>query len=338
MDMTDNSPHSTISSASDTGRQLAVSLMEHLVVPAFVLDAQSRVMIWNRACERLTGVLAASVIGTSEHWRGFYKSPRPCLADLIVQGRADQIDAYYPEHGSVIEPRDGLYAENWCVMPNLGARLYLATDAIPIYDNEGTLLAVIETLRDMTLQKLAQSALQELSNHDGLTGIANRRSFEDTLKLEWRRTMRDTQPLSLLMIDIDHFKTYNEIYGHAGGDECLKQIATDISNHMHRASDIVARYGGEEFAVVLPNSTLGGASVVAERLRSSIEKLALPFAGSASGHVTVSIGAASVMTSPLIDSWELISTADAALFDAKQGGRNRIAAMQVEAITEIASK
>ena len=332
MNTSDKSPESTTPSSLDAGRGLAVNLLEHLVIPTFVLDAQSRVLIWNRACERLTGIAATNVVGTSDHWRGFYKAPRPCLADLIIQGRTDQIDAFYPEHGSVVEPRDGLYAENWCVMPNLGTRLYLATDAVPIYDDEGTLLAVIETMRDMTLQKLAQAALQELSNHDGLTGIANRRSFDETLKTEWRRTMRDQQALSLLMVDIDNFKNYNNIYGHAGGDECLKRIAGGIADQMHRASDVVARYGGEEFAVILPNSSLAGAVVVAERLRASIEKLALPFAGSATGYVSVSIGAASVVTTPLADTWELISTADAALFEAKQNGRNRVEAIQVEAL------
>lgn len=324
----------SLPSTADAERGFAVNLMEHLVVPTFVLDTQCRVMIWNRACERLTGIAASAMIGTSDHWRGFYNVQRPCLADLIAQGRTGEVDAFYPEHGSVTEPRHGLYAENWCVMPRQGTRLYLAIDAGPIYDRDGKLIAVVETLRDMTLQKLAQAALQELANHDGLTGIANRRSFDDTLRLEWRRTMRDVQPLSLLMVDVDHFKQYNDTYGHIAGDECLKQVAQAMSNQMQRASDVVARYGGEEFSVILPNSSLDGALVVAERIRTAIQTLALPFAGSEFGRVTVSIGAATVMPSPLIDSWQLISTADAALYDAKGAGRNRIAAMNVAVLTE----
>ncbi len=320
-------------SASDAEREFAVNLMEHLVVPTFVIDAQCRVMIWNHACERLTGLSASEMVGKSDHWRGFYTAPRPCLADLLAQSRAAEVEIYYPEHGSIEEPRYGLYAENWCVMPHHGSRLYLAIDAGPIYDKTGKLIAVVETLRDMTLQKLAQTALQELANHDGLTGIANRRAFDETLKLEWRRNMRDAQPLSLLMVDVDRFKHYNDSQGHLAGDECLKRVASAMSDEMQRASDVVARYGGEEFAVILPNSALDGAIVVAERLRTAVEKLAIPFANSELGHITVSIGVASVVPSAAGDTWQLISTADAALYRAKASGRNRAIALQVEAMT-----
>jgi len=218
-------------------------------------------------------------------------------------------------------------------MPHHGSRLYLAIDAGPIYDKTGKLIAVVETLRDMTLQKLAQTALQELANHDGLTGIANRRAFDETLKLEWRRTMREVQPLSLLMVDVDRFKHYNDSYGHLAGDECLKKVAGAMSDEMQRASDVVARYGGEEFAVILPNSALDGAIVVAERLRAAVEKLGIVFANSELGHVTVSIGVASVTPSATGDSWQLISTADAALYRAKASGRNRAVALLVEVLT-----
>jgi diguanylate cyclase (GGDEF)-like protein len=335
MTNTDNAMRSVFLSTNETERAFAVNLLEHLVVPVFALDANGCVIIWNHACTKLTGIPAAEMIGTSDHWRGFYNVHRPCLADLIAQNRVNEVDVFYPEHGSIAEPRFGLYAENWCVMPQQGTRLYLAIDASPIYDGDGKLVAVIETLRDMTLQKLAQAALEELANHDGLTGIANRRSFDETLKLEWRRTTRDLQTLSLLMIDVDHFKKYNDTYGHIAGDECLKRIAQEMYKQMHRASDIVARYGGEEFAVVLPNSSLDGALVVAERLRSSIKSMALPFAGSESGYVTVSIGAACVMPTRLIDSWQLISTADAALFNAKQAGRNRVVGMEVAELNPV---
>jgi diguanylate cyclase (GGDEF)-like protein len=188
----------------------------------------------------------------------------------------------------------------------------------------------------MTLQKLAQTALQELANHDGLTGIANRRAFDETLKLEWRRAMRDNLPLSLLMVDVDHFKHYNDNYGHLAGDECLKKVASAMSDQMQRASDVVARYGGEEFAVILPNCTTEGATVVAERLRKAVEGLAIPFINSELGHVTVSVGVASVLPSPAGDNWQLISTADSALYRAKASGRNRAVALQVEALTTAA--
>jgi diguanylate cyclase (GGDEF)-like protein len=329
---TDNAPEKSTLTICETERGFAVNLMEHLIVPTFVLDTDGRVIIWNRACERLTGIAASDMLGSSNHWRGFYNVQRPCLADLIVHGRNSEISTFYPEHGSISEPRYGLYAENWCVMPQHGTRLYLAIDAGPIFDSEGKLIAVVETLRDMTLQKLAQTALQELANHDGLTGIANRRAFDESLKNEWRRTMRDVQPLSLLMVDVDHFKKYNDHYGHLAGDECLKRVAREMEKQMQRASDIVARYGGEEFSVILPNSTLDGAIIVAERVRAAIEKLGIVFADSSYGCVTVSIGAASIMPSPKVDPWQLISSADAALYGAKESGRNRVKSIQTETV------
>ena len=319
-------------STTEAERGFAVNLMEHLVVPTFVIDPAGHVMIWNHACERLTGLPASEMIGTNEQWRGFYNAPRPCLADLIAQSRIEEVDIYYPEHGSLSEARFGLYAENWCIMPHHGTRLYLAIDAGPIYDKRGQMIAVVETLRDMTLQKLAQAALQDLANHDGLTGIANRRAFDETLKIEWRRAMRDVKPLSVLMVDVDRFKIFNDSYGHLAGDECLKRVAAIMSSEMQRASDIVARYGGEEFAVILPDSSSAGAAVVAERVRTAVEGAQIPFSKSEFGHVTVSVGVSSVSPSPLIDTWQLLSTADAALYRAKAIGRNHVVSLDVETV------
>jgi PAS domain-containing protein len=124
--------------------------MEHLVVPTFVLDPDGRVMIWNRACERLTGLLGSEVVGTKEHWRGFYDEPRPCLADLVLQGASGE--ALYAELAPHTSDPGALTAENWCVMPQIGSRRYLAVDAGPIFSESGELLAVVETLRDITIQ------------------------------------------------------------------------------------------------------------------------------------------------------------------------------------------
>jgi diguanylate cyclase (GGDEF)-like protein len=301
--------------------------MEHLVVPTFVLDAECRVIIWNRACERLTGLKAEEVIGTREHWRGFYDTPRPCLADLVAQGRTAEIEALYHDHDHVGEGAilaHGRRAENWCVMPRLGTRLYLAIDAGPIYDDSGKLIAVVETLRDITAQKQAQDELQRLAMRDGLTSVANRRAFDDTLDTEWRRASRESRALSLLMIDVDYFKRYNDTYGHQIGDECLRQVAAAMSGVIKRASDSVARYGGEEFAILLPATEPEGALIVAERIREAVAGLKLPHRGSdAAGHVTVSIGVASVHVSNSGVPASLVARADAALYRAKHQGRNR---------------
>jgi diguanylate cyclase (GGDEF)-like protein len=175
----------------------------------------------------------------------------------------------------------------------------------------------------MTDEKTAQIALEQLATRDGLTGLANRRCFDNTLLAEWSRAMRQHQPLSLLMVDVDNFKAYNDANGHIGGDECLKRIATAVSSEM-RANDLVARYGGEEFAVVLPNQSLKGAACVAERIRTRVEQLQVPNLLAAGQLVTVSIGAATALPSPETNASELVATADAALYRAKHMGRNRI--------------
>jgi diguanylate cyclase (GGDEF)-like protein/PAS domain S-box-containing protein len=295
--------------------------METLAIPVFVLDTTFRVMLWNRACERLTGVPAREIIGTRDHWRSFFEERRPTLADLLIEDRAGEAGRIQPRLGLADEQH--MSAESWCDMPRVGRRRYIAADASPIYDDRGRLAAVVETLRDMTDEKLAQIALEQLATRDGLTGLANRRCFDETLHAEWTRALRQRQPLSLLMVDVDNFKAYNDANGHLGGDECLKRIATAVASEM-RANDLVARYGGEEFAVILPNQSLKGAASVAERIRTRVEQLQVPNRMTPGQHVTVSIGAATAIAAPDNSASELVAIADAALYRAKHMGRNRI--------------
>ncbi len=305
-----------------------VRLMEQLVVATFVVDADCRVVIWNRACERLTGLRASEVIGTREQWRAFYTEPRPCLADLIALGRTEEITARYDEYdrsGSDAVLSDCYRVRRWIEMPRLGARIYLTADAGPIYDESGKLVAVVETLRDMSVQKEAEAELERLATRDGLTSVANRRSFDETLNTEWRRATREARALSLLMIDVDFFKPYNDTYGHQGGDECLRRVAGAMSDVVKRSSDAVARYGGEEFAILLPATDPAGAGIVAERIRAAVEALHLPHSGSTvAEHVTVSIGVASVVVTTEGLPAQLVGAADAALYRAKHEGRNRV--------------
>jgi len=310
-------------SQADMQHGFALKLMELLVIPTFVIDVHGKVIIWNRACERLTGVDAWEVLGTTDHWKSFYHEQRPTLADLVMHGRDADAQALYQQHVRRNDNDSGLRAENWCDMPRVGRRRYLAADASPIFDAEGKLVAVAETLRDVTEEKRAQVALEQLATRDGLTGLANRRCFDDTLQAEWQRALRQEQPLSLLMVDVDNFKQYNDAYGHLGGDECLQRIACAVASEM-RANDLVARYGGEEFAVILPNQSLKGAAIVAERIRCRVEQLHLPNLGSTRHVVTVSIGAATALAAPGSDPSQLVATADSALYRAKHMGRNRI--------------
>lgn len=306
-------------------QEFAIKLMAHLVVPTFVLDAEGHVIIWNRACERLTGVMAADVLGTHEHWRAFYDAPRPCLADLLVQGRAAEIPALYADPDTLTTLEHGVHASNWCVMPQIGKELYLAIDAGPIYGDDGCLLAVVETLRDMTDHKRAQMALENLAASDGLTGLLNRRSFDGFLEREWARARRDVRPLALIMVDVDHFKRYNDSYGHPMGDECLRQVATALQAAVFRPGDVVARYGGEEFALILPAASADGATLVAERIKTQVGRLAIPHTGSEHGHVSVSMGIAAQIPEAGVTAESLLAAADAALYQAKHAGRNGFA-------------
>jgi diguanylate cyclase (GGDEF)-like protein len=156
--------------------------------------------------------------------------------------------------------------------------------------------------------------------------VANRRSFDQTLNAEWRRTTRESRGLSLLMVDVDFFKHYNDTYGHQGGDECLRRVAGAMTDVVKRTSDEVARYGGEEFAVLLPATDLEGSCIVAERMRAAVEGLAIPHARSeVADCVTVSIGVASMRASLDGHQRQLVDAADKALYRAKKEGRNRVA-------------
>nr|WP_315393859.1 diguanylate cyclase [uncultured Duganella sp.] len=312
---------------ADQPHGFALKMMELLVIPTFVLDGHGKVIIWNRACERLTGIAAWEVLGTADHWQGFYHERRATLADLVIQGRGAALAPRQAVRRG--DPDANLCAENWCDMPRLGQRRYLAADASPIVDNDGRLMAVVETLRDVTDEKCAQVALEQLATRDGLTGLANRRCFDNTLHAEWQRALRQHQPLSLLMVDVDNFKQYNDAYGHQGGDECLQRIAKAVASEM-RTNDLVARYGGEEFAVILPNQSLKGAAIVAERIRCRVERLDMPNLGTARHVVTVSIGAATALAAPDNDAGQLVAAADSALYRAKHMGRNRISMPSVD--------
>lgn len=170
----------------------------------------------------------------------------------------------------------------------------------------------------------ANQALQRLTLVDGLTGIANRRHFDQYLEQEWRRSVRDRQPLSLILIDVDYFKLYNDHYGHQVGDDCLRQIAQAIAIPLRRATDLPARYGGEEFAVILPNTDNAGAVYLAETLCQAVKAQHIAHEKSAVGPwVTISLGVATCLTSANLNPIDLISAADGLLYQAKQQGRDR---------------
>jgi diguanylate cyclase (GGDEF)-like protein len=189
---------------------------------------------------------------------------------------------------------------------------------------------IIGSLRDISIRKLAEDQLEEanrrleaLAGQDGLTGLANRRTFDNALAREHRRAVRDRTRLAMIMIDVDWFKPFNDRYGHPAGDECLKQVSRAIENTLHRPGDIVARYGGEEFAVLLPNTDENGAATIAERIRRAVLALAIEHDASPAKVATISAGVASCAPSAFDAGLEaLMRDADQALYRAKNSGRN----------------
>jgi two-component system, chemotaxis family, response regulator WspR len=167
--------------------------------------------------------------------------------------------------------------------------------------------------------------LERIACVDSLTGVANRRHTMALLDAEWKRSMRDGTPLSMVIVDIDHFHAYNETYGHPGGDACLRKVTAEIATCLRRPSDYVGRYGGEEFIAVLANTDASGARIVAERVRYAVERLAIPHStSSCSRYVTISVGFATMLPKSEHGVEMLIKAADSALLRAKASGRNRI--------------
>lgn len=210
----------------------------------------------------------------------------------------------------------------------------------PSGDNElGRLGSALHQFRSITLKadeaflaleqkaeelEVANGKLAELSVLDSLTGLYNRRRFDEALNIEWTRAMRSGRPVALLMIDVDLFKKFNDSYGHQAGDECLRQVASAIKANAGRASDLAMRYGGEEFCVLVPYTDLDQARVLAEAIRQSVEALAMPHEKSPFGMVTISIGLSVTLPDSARTPRDFLRTADEALYEAKAGGRNRV--------------
>lgn len=170
----------------------------------------------------------------------------------------------------------------------------------------------------------ANALLSRLNGIDELTGVGNRRSFDASMAAEWSRGLRHSKPLSLVMCDIDHFKHYNDHFGHVAGDYCIKGIAASLAEQIRRPSDKLARYGGEEFAIVLPDTDLAGALLVAEGCRRRVESLAIDESTGLRGPVTMSFGVASLVPKREESIQGMIEAADSALFEAKRAGRNAV--------------
>ena len=209
---------------------------------------------------------------------------------------------------------------------------FFDAEACAVFDAVADLVAgAIHFARIADELQQANRKLEQLSMIDGLTGIANRRRFDQQLCVDWRRMAAEGRPLALLMVDADAFKPLNDACGHLHGDECLRELARTCERFAESEADLVARFGGEEFVLLLPDRDLAAATAIAEALRIAIEAEAMPHPASpVSAHVTVSIGVAMAMPDVARPPEHLIASADRAMYAAKSGGRNRVSAVRAD--------
>lgn len=199
-----------------------------------------------------------------------------------------------------------------------------AIDYIPKPFHARELILKVKTHLEL---KQYRDLFKELAFRDGLTGLPNRRKWDETLSLEWRRAIRNEQNLSLIMADIDFFKKYNDHHGHLKGDDCLKSVAEILKHSILRPADLVARYGGEEFSCILPDTDLDGAHAVAERIQEKLSRAKIPHQASPlSSWITMSMGACTTRPNPAMDMHEWVGKTDQLLYQAKEQGRNQICA------------
>ncbi|HJV01561.1 MAG TPA: diguanylate cyclase [Burkholderiaceae bacterium] len=307
---------------------LLQQVLGNLNVGAIVLDGARRIVLWNHWMARRTGRSADSVAGSD-------------LLDVFPELRGQRVEAAVTQalHNnfpsllsqSLNKAPFPLYAS--AAAAARGERVQQAVEVTPIAVAGAARHCLIQ-INDVSLavgrEKLLREQTMVLRSQtfsDGLTGIANRRHFDMAIEKEHRRARRGGLPLSLLMIDIDNFKAYNDHYGHPQGDQCLIQVAAALAAMFKRPCDLLARYGGEEFAAILPDTDAEQARQMAEAIRLRTIELAIPHLPGGEGHlVTVSIGIATRHADSMADAAALISAADRALYQAKRDGRNRVAA------------
>ena len=295
-------------------KSLTEKMIKFSAVPIFVLDKNHVVANWNKACEKMTGIKAQRIVGTSDHWRAFYPSKRDCLADLVLDGAHDSFPQFYETFDTSTFLHDGVRSEGW--FDNVGGKKrYLVFDAVPIYNRTKELVAVIETLQDISERKKLEEELERLATTDALTGLCNRHRFNELLQQEVARARRYHAPLSLIMFDLDYFKNINDTYGHAVGDQVLQAVA-DVIRENVRTTDWVGRWGGEEFMVLCPEATEKDAVLTAEKLRGLVESHTFETVKT----ITVSCGVTRFKAHDSVDAF--VSRADDGLYRAKDKGRN----------------
>lgn len=303
--------------ALDSQQQFLQNVIDSIPSMIVVKDRRDRIQVANQASATLHGLTPTEMVGRQD------REINPHLS-LAEAERLEQISQ------RVMATQIPYQLEQILTDAKGDDRWYQLLIS-PFKDEHGRVIGVINNGIDITERKGVETALQEanqnleqLATHDGLTRIPNRRCFDQYLQREWQRMTREHQPLSLILLDVDFFKAYNDYFGHQQGDEGLAAIAQAIQQAVKRSVDLLARYGGEEFGVILPNTRRTGAENVAQAIQSEIKALGLPHPKSrVNDYLTVSMGIASAVPTPNQSVEELIAAANSALYQAKRRGRDR---------------
>ena len=311
-----------------------LALLESIIgavnLGAIVLDEAHRIVLWNHWMARHSARTAESVLG-QDFFAIFPELRHKRIASAITQALRDNFQSLLSQ--TLHKAPFALYTHGAAAGGEEGQeRMQQAIAVTPINLPASPRHCLIQ-INDVTIavgrEKLLREqtiVLRSQTFSDGLTGIANRRHFDVAIEKEMRRAMRTGNPLSLLMIDIDHFKDYNDHYGHQQGDDCLIRVAAELAAMLQRPTDLLARYGGEEFAAILPDTDASQALGMAEAIRQRAADLHIPHAktGNEAKHITVSIGIATQHPHQPLAISALIGAADRALYLAKRAGRNRV--------------
>ena len=226
-------------------------------------------------------------------------------------------------HGALAHGQASTLEQRILILQMFLATAVLSVDVVGLVLGDLKRSAIVEEAARISLSD-ALDTLEGVARVDATTRIANRRRFDEVLEEEWQRAVRQRATISILLLDVDHFKSYNDLYGHLAGDECLRLVAEIISGVLHRPSDVVARFGGEEFAIVLPNTAASGAAEMAEHVRLAVRAASVKHEAVPQGILTVSLGGATAAPQRDEASTELLAAADRALYQAKRGGRDRV--------------
>jgi diguanylate cyclase (GGDEF)-like protein len=313
-------------------------VLHRISVPTLVIDKNHIVVHWNKALENLTGITSSDMVGTNNHWEAFYSEQRPMMVDFIVDHMPDDvISSFYEGKYKKSSISESSY-EAKDLFPCIGETgKVLHFTATPVPDVNGDIIGAAETFIDISEHKATEDNLREseeryreLSVRDCLTNLYNFRHFYRQLKLEVERANRYKHPLSLILLDIDDFKKYNDAYGHLEGDKALIALSDVIRKNM-RITDTAFRYGGEEFTILLPETQIGEAVEVAERLRKSFENTVLSPLPEANDCITASIGVTQYI--PGEESTVFLNRVDGAMYKAKEG-KNQVVCEYGEEETE----